>query len=423
MEGPVGIPERENRHVVPPICTGDILVVSAVTAVHILEEEGMQGGMIDTRIEGLPQANIIAIQFVFPEFLLPAVFGRCQHTPEIGLRHFGKVFQGTVDAGGRYRHLHLYALPFLRGKTHESLQAGSPGFQMTAESFRIVNDRFTILEDPKIGHRTVETGGEENISFRTPSAYDFAAHDGIFIPLAHAGPRTLPIERMVQIHHHKSIVAGRIGKAEDAAAVRRRHFRLDAAVLQQNTIITGVCPLLVVYEPRRSRVLPHSRKEQEIAQVRDARSAQVRQAESLDGGLGILVAGCRIIILVVGIRADLDAPEGHLGTGVNVPEAIGPHKRIHVVYQTALGAQAQAKADSCQEKKGFAHISFRLYRSWNRVYPLLPARVSCRVWPPSRIPASRRPSGRRGSNRVWYKACRSAARGARNGWCHLRREP
>ena len=221
---------------------------------------------------------------------------------------------------------------------------------MTAESFRIVNDRFTILEDPKIGHRTVEAGGEENISFRTPSAYDFAAHDGIFIPLAHTGPDALPIKRMVQIHHHKSIVAGRIGETEDAATVRRRHFSLDTAVLQHHAIIPGMRPLLTVVEPRRSRLLPHSRKEQEVSQVRDARSAQVRQAESLDGGLGILVTGCRIIILVVGIRADLDAPEGHLGTGVNVSEAVGSHKRVHVVYQTPLGAKAQAEADSCQEK-------------------------------------------------------------------------
>ena len=391
MEGPVGIPERENRHVVPPICTGDILVVSAVTAVHILEEEGMQGGMIDTRIEGLPQANIVAVQFVFPEFLLPAVFGRCQHAPEISLCDLGKVLQGTVDPSSRYRHLHLYALPFLRGKTHESLQAGSPGFQMTAESFRIVNDRFTILEDPEIGDRTVEAGGEENISFRTPSADNLAAHYRIFIPLAHAGPRTLPIERVVQIHHHKSIVAGRIGETEDAAAIGRRHFRLDTAVLQHHAIIPGMRPLLTVVEPRRSRLLPHSRKEQEVSQVRDARSAQVRQAESLDGGLGILVTGCRIIIFVVGIRAYLDAPEGHLGTGVNVSEAVGSHKRVHVVNQTPLGAKAQAKADSCQEKKGFAHISFRLYRSWNTVCPRPPARVSCRVWQPSRIPAFRRP--------------------------------
>ena len=96
------------------------------------------------------------------------------------------------------------------------------------------------------------------------------------------------------------------------------------------------------------------RNEQEVPEVRDARTAQVRQAEPHDRGLRVLVARRDIIVVIVGVRADLDAAERHLRPGIHVPETGGADKRIDVAQMLFRGqADGQAGQQDCQ-KQGFS---------------------------------------------------------------------
>ena len=60
------------------------------------------------------------------------------------------------------------------------------------------------------------------------------------------------------------------------------------------------------------------------------------EAEAHDGRLAVFVAGSDVVVIVVGVRADLNAAEGHLGAGIDISEPVSPHERIHPVNQPLL---------------------------------------------------------------------------------------
>ena len=80
-------------------------------------------------------------------------------------------------------------------------------------------------------------------------------------------------------------------------------------------------------------LIPDPRKEQKITEIRNSSAAQVCQAEALHEGLGVLVSSGAIIVLVVGVRADLDAAVWQLCSRVHIPEPIRSHEHIHIINQ------------------------------------------------------------------------------------------
>ena len=72
---------------------------------------------------------------------------------------------------------------------------------------------------------------------------------------------------------------------------------------------------------------------QEVAQIGDTRSAQMRQAETEDGSMVVFIAGCRIVIFRVCIRTDLDTAERNLCTGVDIPVTVCSNQRSDVICQ------------------------------------------------------------------------------------------
>ena len=68
--------------------------------------------------------------------------------------------------------------------------------------------------------------------------------------------------------------------------------------------------------------LAGARNKKEITEVRYAGAAEMREAEAEYGRLVVFVACGRIIIVVVGIRADLDAAERNLSARVAVTESV-----------------------------------------------------------------------------------------------------
>ena len=59
----------------------------------------------------------------------------------------------------------------------------------------------------------------------------------------------------------------------------------------------------------------------------------MREAETLDERLGVLVPRRAVIVLVIAVRADLDPAERHLRPRVHVPEPVRPHENVHVIDQ------------------------------------------------------------------------------------------
>ena len=57
------------------------------------------------------------------------------------------------------------------------------------------------------------------------------------------------------------------------------------------------------------------------------------QAETQQGRVVVLVAGGGVIVVAVGIGADLDATEGDLRAGIDIPEPGRSHEGIDIIIE------------------------------------------------------------------------------------------
>ena len=93
-----------------------------------------------------------------------------------------------------------------------------------------------------------------------------------------------------------------------------------------------------------------ARHKEKVSQVGDAGTAEVRKAESHDGGLVVFVAGRHVVVEIVGVGADLDAAEGNLRAGIDISEAVSADEGIDIVDQALLciaeGAAQEGKGDN-----------------------------------------------------------------------------
>ena len=154
---------------------------------------------------------------------------------------------------------------------------------------------------------------------------------------------------MVQVDHHEGGVAGGEGEPEHTAPGRRGHLRAGAVIVQIDTIIARGGRFRFVAEPgpvAGIRVLGvaggrfHSSRaghEEKVPEVRDARPAEVRQAEAHDRGFRVFVSGCGVVVGLVGVGADLDAAERDLRSGIDISESGRPHERVDIFHQFFRG--------------------------------------------------------------------------------------
>ena len=348
MEGPVGVPEGEGGIVGESFGPADGLVVLAEATVRVLEEEGVLGGAVNAGIEGLTKDGIVARKFVFAQFLLPLRFSFGPDGVEVPALQFLQVQERPVRADGGNRHLHADLLAFDSLETHDGHQFPTPGLQAAAEAFGVVDDGLAVLQDAEVRDGGVEACCEVDVTVRVPAGYDLASDDRVLVQQAHRGPFAGPAERVVQVHGDPGFLGGRIGEAEHAAAGRGRHLCLRPIVREFHGIVAGGGPFPLMREAAAITAVgvlglagdgfyfAGAGNEEEIAQVRDARAAEVRQAESHDRGFAVLVSGRGIVIIIVGVRADLDAAEGHLRPRKYVPESVRPDERIDPVHQPVL---------------------------------------------------------------------------------------
>lgn len=82
--------------------------------------------------------------------------------------------------------------------------------------------------------------------------------------------------------------------------------------------------------------LTHPRHKEEIAQVGNTRTAEMRQAETEQRRMVVFIAGSDIVIIEIGIGTHLDTAERDLRTGVSIPETRGAHQRADILGEFFL---------------------------------------------------------------------------------------
>jgi hypothetical protein len=172
---------------------------------------------------------------------------------------------------------------------------------------------------------------------------------------------------VVQVHHHKGRIAGGIGEAEDAGKPAGGHFGLYAVIQELYAVITRRGGFLFVGEAGTVSavgILVRSGggadgtgpgHKEEVSQVRNARSAEVGEAEAHNRGLAVFVAGGDIVIIVIGVGADLDAAEGNLGAGIHIPETIGADKGVYITDKPLLCIQTDGQ-EAGEQGKQLIHL-------------------------------------------------------------------
>src|SRR6185312_2696581 len=87
--------------------------------------------------------------------------------------------------------------------------------------------------------------------------------------------------------------------------------------------------------------------EEKIAQVRTTRAAQVREAEALDGWIGVFIPRIRVPILSVRVRTDLDHAEGRRGTRKRITLTLGADEGMDIIRQPRFGSTGGDCGNHC----------------------------------------------------------------------------
>ena len=126
----------------------------------------------------------------------------------------------------------------------------------------------------------------------------------------------------------------------DTGTRGRREFHVDTRIRETDAVIARRRHLVVVRKGHRSHfkaVFPDfhfadGRREQEITEVRTARTGKVRMGKSHDGLVAPVIAAAAVPGPVPGVRAQLDHARRGGGPGIGMPMEIGPHKGIRLFH-------------------------------------------------------------------------------------------
>lgn len=412
MEGAVGVPERKGRIVGKSLGAPDTLVVLAEAAVRILEKERREETAVRRGVKRLLNP-LRALDREPRKLPLPQLLAAAAHLVERKAVDLVQVAPGArrVDRRNGDADGHLLLLP--RGETHPEFQVFAPRLAIAAETFRVVAHPFAALHDAEVVERLGKLGHEINMALGAPALHEFIARDGVVILLAQVGPPAFPPQRMPHVDKYEGVVSLGIGEAQDAAALRRRHFGFHAVVREVHAVIGGRAPLLVVAVPRSVTGVgvvvrtgfeldfPHARHEEEVAQIGNTRTAQMVERESHQRLVRVFVARGGIVIIVVRIGADLDAAERHLRPGIDVAEAVGADQRTDIAdARGILGRnrerpqQRSACDNKLYQRKFHVCSRFTVRNSGSRAVLRPKSSGACRAWNACRIPARRPLSGR-----------------------------
>ena len=337
-----GIPEGEGGIIIPPGGNlRDFLGMVAVAAVHVGLEIRRHHRMVQGGIEG--PALLRGTAFDRDRAQFPGPF-EARRRPDLveavgrGLRQAVVLRTGHIDRRDTY--LHGKFLGFSR-----------EGQKPAVGAFRVAGRE-----------GDGEGGGETDVAAQRPAVHDAAAlHKGIPHRLEHdiVGIRLADI--VVQVDQQVTLPFPGERVPMDTGTRGRREFHVDARIRETDAVIArgghfigmgerdrihGVGAIL-----RRDLHFADGRREQEITEVRTARTGKVRMGKAQDGLVAPVIAAAAVPGPVPGVRAQLDHARRGGGPGIGMPMETGPYEGVRQVHRRFHGGTTNGRQHQGGERE------------------------------------------------------------------------
>ena len=376
----VGVPDREDGVVVEVAGTVYVPVHAPVLPVHVHIDRRVDHRVVERRVEHrLLAVRSLAVddrQLAFPG--VAGLLAQCLERLSAGL--CPQVLQGSLGRDCRERHLHRQFVArrrlFVEVEVSHHAAPRDVGEVVVAVEFPPESHVVLLLPVAVAvaAHGFRERDGKVGVVRAGPSVGDAVARQQRVVLHAQRRPQHLPVvvvDAVQQVHDDALSLTLRVCVAVDARARRGCQLRPDA-VAQCHLVVARarllrvvsealpVAPVGILFRARVQQQRAHLRHDQDVAQVRVARAAQVRMAESHDGVVRMLVSGTIVIHLahilpvdIVGdgvrLRTELYDAEGCAGAGKRVSHALRADHRVHIVCLVACHRGVSGHCSQCRD--------------------------------------------------------------------------
>ena len=190
------------------------------------------------------------------------------------------------------------------------------------------------------------------MTLRHPALYELVACDGAVVDDADVGPLARAAQGVVEVDKEPRFPRGVVGEAEHAGALGGSGLAVDVWVGEAQAVVVGRGLLFVVAVARAIALvgllvgggcelqLSVTGHKEEVAEVGDAGAAEVCEAEAKHCGMVVLVSGGGVVVVGIGVGADLNASEGHLCAGVHVAVSECADERIDILCQISVNGRS-----------------------------------------------------------------------------------
>ena len=348
MESTVGIPQRKCGQIRETRSLVYVLVQTAIAAIYVLKDKRMQESMIHRGIESL-FLLVSSLDFKFAQLRIPCVHAFLMHASEILAVQLTEIGKRPVGTYTRHRHLHFYL--FTRGciELECHFHILSIRLAVATEAIGIVYHRLVVHIYDSVADWSRERRRKVDMTLRHPTVHKLICRESGVIHNPNVRPLALAPQRVVEVEQKPCVAGPVICEPEYSRTLPRRHFGSDAVVVEVEAIICCRGFFTVVAEARtiafirlfmRRRLqmqFTRTGHEQEVAKVRNACSAEVRKTESQHCRMVILVARGSVVVVKIGVRADLYAAERRLSARIDIAEAFRAYERIDIPRQVLTG--------------------------------------------------------------------------------------
>ena len=311
MGSAIGVPERE-RGVVREIALVDFAVGTEIFTVYVAKHRRSRHRVVHCRVENLPDVRFVArfptpafrfhrFDFDFREFLIPRLSRRGDGLLEIPIGQlFLQVQLCIFNAHGRQRNLHQQRLANVLHREH-------------ADGVAI--DLFEHDRPRKLRHEIAF------LPFGPARAVAIAAHHGRTLLRHPALRHSVPADALPQVEQHqRRLLVGTESVAVHSHALRGREFHKHVRSAEFHGVVARTHRLRGMAELRLPLRFAGNRQQGDVAEVANARAAQVLVAEADEHRVAVVVA-----------RAPVPAARGLRGTKLHVAERhVGPEKHVSV---------------------------------------------------------------------------------------------
>ena len=294
--GPVGIPEGKYRVLLVAFRPVHFQIGTAILPVDVGEEVRRQEGVVQGGIEGPPLGFGTAGQFHLRQHFPPFVLCRPADRIERPARRIGvEVATGALHRHGRDAHFYLQF-----GLAVEFETQGR--FDALVFQTRSAIDLRTIAEQPQTGDRFGETRHEVEVLLLRPGPRNAVALQLVVAHPAQEGAGRFVA--MLQVENDVDLAPFGEAVAMIADAFAGGQLDLNVVIFEEGRVVArlgrfaflgkggSIARLAVgaIVDARFAR----GRHEQHIGVVGDTGTAQVRMAESVHHGVGIVIARAAI---------------------------------------------------------------------------------------------------------------------------------